>query len=183
MDGSRLFVISGCSSAGKSTLLEALARGGEVVSDEPGRQIVKEQLRLGGDALPWKNPQAFIDLCAEYAIKEFDKHAGQDHRVFFDRSFIDVASAVELTGLVAPASLEDALKSRRYATTVFIAPPWAELFRQDEERRHTLADAIAEYAVLVPTFQRHGYQVAFLPKASIEERVEFVRSTLAAATH
>ena len=176
-----LFVISGCSSAGKSSLLEALARAGELVSEEPGRQIVREQLRIGGDALPWSNPQRFIDLCAEHAIREFDRYASQVRRVFFDRSFIDVASAVELTGLVAPASLEEAIRTRRYATTVFIAPPWEDLFEQDGERRHTFADAIAEYAALVPTYQRHGYQVTFLPKASVEERVEFVRATLVAA--
>ena len=174
--GNHLFVISGCSSSGKSTLLEALAQQGEVVSEEPGRQIVKEQLRTGGDALPWLNPQRFIDLCAEHAVREFDRHVRQARRVFFDRSFIDVATAVESSGLVAPETLQQALRSRRYATTVFLSPPWEALFQQDEERRHTFRDAVAEYEALVPAYRRHGYEIVFLPQRPVPERVSFVQS-------
>ena len=177
-EGGHLFVVSGCSGSGKSTLLEALAREGEAVSAEPGRQIVKDQLRLGGDGLPWLNKQRFIDLCASHAIREFDRHVGQSGRVFFDRGFIDVASAVELTGLIAPAALEQALRWKRYAPRVFISPPWEALFGQDAERRHTFKDSVAEYEVLVPTYRKHGYEVVFLPQASVAKRVAFVQSVV-----
>jgi ABC-type lipoprotein export system ATPase subunit len=45
-------VISGCSGGGKSTLLSELVNRGYSVVLEPGRQIVKEQTAIGGDALP-----------------------------------------------------------------------------------------------------------------------------------
>ena len=48
-------VISGCSEGGKSTLLGELSNRGFTCIPEPGIQIVKEQLSIGGDALPWKN--------------------------------------------------------------------------------------------------------------------------------
>ena len=174
--GDRLFVVSGCSGSGKSTLIEALERHGEAVAAEPGRRIVKEQLEQGGDGLPWANTQRFIDLCAERAIQDFDRHAPLNRRTFFDRGFIDVASAVELTGLVAPGPLKTALTTRRYAPRVFISPPWKDLFGQDAERRHTFGDAVAEYEVLVPTYRRHGYEIVFIPQASVPERVSFVLS-------
>ena len=177
--GDNLFVLSGCSSSGKSTLLEALAKHGEAVSVEPGRLIVKQQLRLSGDGLPWLNRQRFIDLCAAHAIREFDRHVSQPGRVFFDRGFVDVASAAELTGMVEPDSLRQALQSRRYAPRVFMSPPWEALFLQDDQRRHTFRDAVAEYDMLVPTYRRHGYEIVFLPQVSVPERVSFVRSTVA----
>ena len=173
-----LFVVSGCSGSGKSTLIAALAQRGEAVAAEPGRQIVKEQIRLGGEGLPWVNPQRFVDLCAERAIRDFDRHLSVHRRTFFDRSFIDVASAVERTGLVAPDSLKVALQSRRYAPLVFISQPWEALFRPDEERRHSFSEAIAEYDRLVPTYRRHGYEIIFIPRASVLERVAFVLETL-----
>lgn len=63
-----LYVVSGCSGSGKSTLIAALAEQGEAVSYEPGRQIVQEQMNVGGDGLPWKNLQRLKHLCAASAI-------------------------------------------------------------------------------------------------------------------
>lgn len=173
-----LFVISGCSGSGKSTLLAALAERGEKVVVEPGREIVKEQLRSGGDGLPWLNTQRFVDLCAERTIRDFESATGQVERTFFDRSFIDVATASEWPGLVAPEALKHALQTKRYASFVFISEPWEALFHPDEERRHTFLDAVAEHERLVPAYRRHGYEIVFLPQVPVVDRVSFVLSTL-----
>ena len=173
-----LYVVSGCSGSGKSTLISALADSGAAVVHEPGRQIVKEQIDTGGDGLPWENLQNFIDLCASKAIGDFDRHAEVDHPVFFDRSFMDVVSAVELTGLQAPASLEAALSTKRYAPLVFMSAPWEAIFESDSERRHGFADAVAEYEALVPTFRRSKYEIVFLPQGSVQDRLEFVSSAI-----
>jgi len=173
-----LFVISGCSGSGKSTLISALADAGEAVVHEPGRQIVKEQIVDAGDGVPWKNRQRFIDLCAAKAICDFDQHSEAEAPVFFDRSFMDVVSAVEVTGLQAPASLETALRTKRYAPLVFMSAPWEAIFEPDSERRHGFSDAIAEYEVLVPTYRRFNYDIAFLPQAPVTDRLAFVYSTI-----
>jgi len=178
--GDHLFVISGCSSAGKSTLIAGLAARGESVVVEPGREIVKEQLARGGDALPWANAQGFIDLCAEQTIRDFDLHVRLPQRTFFDRSFIDVACAVQRSGFIAPPSLEVAVRTKRYAPLVFIAEPWESLYRLDEERRHPFSEALAEYEALVPSYRKQGYEIAFLPQTSVAERVAFVRTTISA---
>ncbi|PYN88080.1 MAG: hypothetical protein DMD87_11285 [Candidatus Rokuibacteriota bacterium] len=49
----RFVVISGCSGGGKSTLVGELRRRGHSAVDEPGRRIVKEELKSDGSALPW----------------------------------------------------------------------------------------------------------------------------------
>ena len=49
----KFVVLSGCSGAGKSSLLSELGRRGFPIYEEPSRQVVKEQLYIGGDALPW----------------------------------------------------------------------------------------------------------------------------------
>lgn len=175
----KLFVISGCSGSGKSTLLEALKAHGETVVAEAGRRVVKEQRRLGLDGLPWINNQRFVELCVAKGIADFDAHRASEHRVFFDRSLIEFAK-VEAFGLSMPGTLVDALTSKRYAPLVFMSAPWKALFHTDEERRHSFEDAVAEYEVLVPTYQSYGYEVVFLPQVAVEERVFFVLSTLSA---
>ncbi len=174
----RLFVVSGCSSSGKSTLIAALAKRGEVVVPEPGRRIVQREAERGGDGLPWKNAQRFIGLCTETAIRDFDHHSHGTRRTFFDRGLIDLASAVRLTGLRAPELLEPALRAKRHAPIVFLSPPWEALFERDAERRHDFREALAEYRVLVPTYREYGYQPIFLPQASVPERVSFVLSAI-----
>ena len=46
----RFVVISGCSGGGKSTLLAELGRRGHAFVEEPGRRIVKEELKGAGSA-------------------------------------------------------------------------------------------------------------------------------------
>lgn len=176
--GEFLYVVSGCSGSGKSTLIAELAERGEAIVAEPGRRVVREQLELGEDGLPWVNPQRFVELCAERALSDFDRNAPLGRRTFFDRSLVDVASAVELAGLRAPDGLDCALRSKRYASLVFISPPWRALFHPDAERRHSFSQAVEEYETLVPTYRRHGYEIAIVPRGSVSERATFVQSTV-----
>jgi len=176
--GEQLYVITGCSGSGKSTLIAALAAAGESTCPEPGRRIVKQQLEIGGDALPWDNAQRFVDACAAQAVADFDYHCSGPRRVFFDRSFVDVAAAVARSGLRASDALTAALSSRRYAPLAFMSAPWEALFGRDAERRHTFADAVAEYESLVPSYRALGYQLIFLPRAATAECMAFVKRAL-----
>ena len=135
-------------------------------------------MRLGGNGLPWTNPQRFAELCADTALRDFDDHLPLRRRTFFDRSLIDVAAAIERQELMAIESLSAALHSMRYAPLVFMSPPWKTRFRQDSERRHTFSDALAEYDALVPFYRRWGYDTVILPQTSVAERVAFVLSRL-----
>ncbi len=172
------FVISGCSGSGKSTLLDALNKKGEAVVTEPGRRVVKEQLQSDSEGLPWINMQRFAECCIGKAIEDFETHLNTTNPVFFDRSLIDIASAVKAFNLDMPSKLAETLASMRYAPMVFISAPWEALFQSDEERRHGFQEAIAEYEVLVPTYRYYGYDLVFLPQASVEERLQFIYSKL-----
>jgi predicted ATPase len=172
------YVISGCSGSGKSTLLDALAARGFRIAPEPGRQIVRDQLACGGDGLPWQNAQRFMELCAARAMADLAKYERSRRPVFFDRGIIDAACGIERSGLVWPHGLRDALATRPYEATVFVSPPWPELFSTDAERRHSFADAVVEYAALVPFYRAHGYELMYLAQAPVDARVEFVLETV-----
>jgi len=63
---------------------------------------------------------------------------------------------------------------------VFLAPPWAEIYATDPERRHGLDVALAEYARLLETYPSLGYEVLILPKVKVSERADFILNTLEA---
>ena len=61
-DGQRFFVITGGPGSGKSALIEALQRSGYATSVEAGRSIIQDQVAVGGNALPWRDPLLFAEM-------------------------------------------------------------------------------------------------------------------------
>jgi predicted ATPase len=61
---------------------------------------------------------------------------------------------------------------------MFMAPPWPEIHVTDADRRHGFDAAVAEYDRLLQVYPALGYQVLFLPKASVAARADFVLAAL-----
>ncbi|GLQ53098.1 AAA family ATPase [Devosia nitrariae] len=172
----RFVVISGCSGGGKSTLLDELGRRGHAIVEEPGRRIVAEELQRGGTALPWLDATAFARRLIDLSLS--DRAAAEDLPgwVFFDRGLIDAAAG--LAHLTGEPALDAFRSSHRNNRLVFLTPPWPEIYVTDNERRHGLSDAVAEYERLTAVYPSIGYDIRFLPKVSVAERADFVLSEL-----
>lgn len=84
-----LFVITGAPGAGKTTLLNALAARGYTCVPEVARQIIQEQQATGGDAVPWRNTTAYIELMLERSITSSLEHQQARHVTSFDRGLPD----------------------------------------------------------------------------------------------
>lgn len=175
----RLVVISGCSSGGKSTLLSELQSRGYTTIPEVGREIVKEQLAAGGDVTPWNKPIEFCELLIERSIAAYklaqEMMDVMDGVVFLDRSFLEGVGYLQSLKMNRYDHFVDNL---RHYPTIFMAPPWKEIYCQDEERRHTFEDAVAEYERLLKVYPQYGYRIVELPKVSVEERAKFILSIL-----
>ena len=174
----QFIVLSGCSGGGKSSLLTELALRGYQVFGEPGRQIVKEQLHIGGTALPWADVDKFMDLVLSRAIHQMIVAAQNDRLSFFDRGIVDTFGFFDRQASPTPKHILTCVKKYRYNNKVFLVPPWPEIYRTDVERRHTFEDAVLEYDSLLETYQRLGYEVAILPKAGVTSRADFVLTAL-----
>jgi predicted ATPase len=174
-----LFIVSGCSGGGKSTLLHEMARRGYALAAEPGRQIVKEQQFIGGDALPWSDMGRFLELCLSRAAHQYNTAAPGRGVVLFDRSIVDAVAAAMRLGLAMPRGFMTAAEKYRYANTVFMVPPWPELFANDTERRHSQDSAVAEYEHLLTAYPSFGYRVEIVPRDSVVRRADFLEARLA----
>jgi len=165
-------LISGCSGGGKSTLLAELKQRGQSTIDEPGRRIVAEEKAGTGAALPWVDMEAFAHRAIAVALSDLVKAEREPGLVFFDRGLIDAAVALQsASGVPFRVTLGDKM---HYAKTVFLAPPWPEIFSQDEDRRLGLDAAIEEFEQLEFTLRDLGYGICFLPKASVRNRADFM---------
>jgi predicted ATPase len=176
---SHLFVVlSGCSGAGKSSLLAELGRRGFPIYEEPGRQVVKEQLYIGGDAVPWGNVSQFVELTISRSIHHVVTAARRSQLSFFDRGIIDQVSGLKHLNLSIPAHLAAAAERLRYHEKVFMIPPWPEIFSNDDERKHSFEDALSTYVTLLRTYERFGYQSVLVPKLDVAARADFVLNQL-----
>lgn len=174
----KLVVISGCSGGGKSTLLEELSRRGYATVEEPGRRIVKEALGGQGAALPWVDPVAFARRAIAMALDDQALAETQAGWTFFDRGLIDAAAALQAA--TGEAVLETLRDRHRYYQTVFLTPPWPEIYVNDPERRHGFEEAVAEYERLTAAYPEIGYELVILPKTDVETRADFLLRRLAA---
>ncbi|MCE7026771.1 AAA family ATPase [Jiella avicenniae] len=172
----KFVVLSGCSGGGKTTLLDELAGRGHRVVEEPGRRIVAEERRGDGSALPWVDLAAFARRAVALARSDCEAASAFDGIAFFDRGLIYAAAALEhatgetcLTEIAAGASFH-----RR----VFMTPPWPEIFARDDDRRHGLPEAVAEYERLLAAYSGLGYRIDVLPKTTVRDRADHVLRAL-----
>ena len=173
-----LFVLTGGPGSGKTSLIEALGRAGYARMTEAGRSIIQDQVLIGGEALPWKNPAAYAELMLSWEMRSH--HLAQDLTgpVFFDRGVPDIVGYLRTINVPVPAPLSQAAEIFRYNRRVFIAPPWPDIFTQDKERRQSFDEAVRTYEAMVETYTGYGYTLIEIPRLSVAERVRFILNTL-----
>ena len=174
MDSDRFFVFTGGPGAGKTTLVEALRAKGFAATEEAGRGVIREEMETGGDALPWIDRQRFAERMFGWELSSYRQAEREAGAVFFDRGLPDTLGYLALEGLPIPAWMEEEAWRLRYHARVFIAPPWKEIFGQDEERRQSWQVAVRTYEVMVRTYTDFGYDLVELPRAPVAQRIAFV---------
>lgn len=171
----KLVVISGCSGGGKSTLLYELKTLGYSVVPEVGREIVKEQLEINGHITPWENPRDFCELLIEKSLLAYHRAKSlsetKNRIIFFDRSFLEGVSYFQTLKV---HHYDYLVTEYRYDLTIFMAPPWEEIFCHDDERKHSFSDSVLEYERLIKFYAESGYKIIQIPKESVLERADFI---------
>jgi len=174
----RFYVITGGPGSGKTSLIECLRSRGYVCSTEAGRAIIQNQVAIGGSALPWNDRLLFAELMLQWEMRSYHLAEQSTGPVFFDRGVADVIGYMRLIRLRPPEHMQKAATDFRYHRTVFIAPPWREIFRQDVERKQDFDEAQRTYESLFKTYKELGYELVELPRATIEHRVKFILDRL-----
>lgn len=174
MTTDHMFVITGGPGSGKSSLIAALAEQGIATMPEAGRAIIRDQLAIGGDALPWGDRAAFAELMLGWELRSHCEARALSGPVVLDRGIPDVTGYLRLCGLPVPAAAERAAATFRYNRIVLIAPHWPEIYAQDAERKQGTAEAQATHAMMARVYAELGYELVPLPLASVAERVRFV---------
>lgn len=176
----RYVILTGGPGAGKTTLIAALKQRGYATAPEAGRAIIQNYQAIEGPALPWRDRGLFAELMLSWELRSYGAAAEQEGTVFFDRGVPDVLGYLDLIGLPVPEHAKRAAELFRYHPTVFILPPWPEIFAQDAQRKQTLEEAEQTCAALTKAYAQAGYALAEVPRGTVAQRTDFILAHLGA---
>jgi predicted ATPase len=98
--------------------------------------------------------------------------------VFLDRGIPDVLAYMHYIGDAYPAFFDQACKDHKYSS-VFVLPPWQNIYVSDGERYENYEQAVLIHDHLMETYQKYGYSIIEVPKDTVENRMEFILNQLA----
>jgi len=168
-----IVVISGGPGFGKTSLVESVAAKGFPVGGEAAREIIAEQMKSGGDILPWKNRRAFQQAVSQRRI-DFWESIGEDDLAFVDRGIPDQLAFASFRGFEPSPKLKSLALEYQYFPVVFICPPWKEIYVRDDVRTESFEEACRIHEIVCKTYGDLGYWLVDVPKCSMEERCDFI---------
>jgi predicted ATPase len=175
LTGARFTIISGGPGAGKTSLIAELRRRGFSGTEEAGQAIIADQALIGGRAMHKADAGLFAELMLAWEMRSY-RMAAQDAApaVFFDRGIPELTGYLRMLRRPVPCHMATAARLFRYRPTVFIAPPWPEIYATDAERKQDFAEAIATCEAVRASYLSYGYEPVSLPLAPVAERADFV---------
>jgi len=164
-------VLSGGPGSGKTSLIQGLKNRGFHCFDEVSRKLINSM----------KITTSFKPLDFEenvFNLRKKDFLNSSYELQFFDRSIIDNLAYLKKNKQAIPQHFEFDCKKLRYYPIVFIAPPWQSIYLNDNERIESFEEAQEIHQYLCQTYSEYNYQLLYLPKGNIEERIEFILSKI-----
>lgn len=169
-------ILTGGPGAGKTTLLTEFARRGFSTISESARAVIAERLARGESPRP--NPAAFAREILRRDREKYFAQLADTRFVFFDRSPLEAVAMIHEVAPLSAMELEAAISEYSFHTTVFILPPWKEIYRTDTERDHPFTHAEHVHEPLIRWYGRCGYTLNEVPRVSVERRADHVLQVL-----
>lgn len=164
-------IITGGPGFGKTSIIQGLQSMKRKTFDEVAREIIKEEMDMGSDHVPWMDNLNFSRKVLDRQIEQFNQSTGI---TYFDRGAPDILAYIHFNQQDSFSELDDFLKSEKYDEKVFIAPPWEGIYANDLERKESFEEACEIHLHLTRVYTHLGYNLIEIPKLSITERVSFI---------
>ena len=169
------FVITGGPGVGKTALLHELQERFFTCIPEVAREIIKEQVAVQGDALPWKNKELYLKMMFDRSVDSYRAaQTNNNSLVFFDRGIPDSLTYAEIIGFEKTKAMDIAARHYRYNQTVFFLSPWRDIYKTDDERKQSWEEAVVSSELNAEIYRRYHYTLISVPNDSPEKRAEFI---------
>src|SRR5579864_6196492 len=169
------FVITGGPGAGKTTLIQELQKRFFTCIPEVAREIIKEQVAMQGDALPWKNKVLYLQMMFDRSVDSYKAAAKiKNSTIFFDRGIPDSITYAKIIGFEKTEAMEHEASHYRYNQTIFFLSPWRDIYTIDDERKQSWEEAVVSSELNAEIYRRFNYSLINVPNGPPEKRAEFI---------
>ena len=169
-------VISGAPGTGKTSIIKELTNRGYKCHSEISREIIASQLETGGTTTPWQDLNKFSELVIEERLMQFK--SAVDDVEFYDRGIIDSFAYLLKDKTPITNKWENIANNNKYFSTVFITPPWEDIYIKDDERKEDFETATEIHNFMIEAYKLYSYKICIIPKMSVDERIDFIISQI-----
>jgi len=178
-------VITGAPGTGKTSIIKKLESRNFFCYHEVIRDFTLEAKEDSDNDIFESNPLAFVKDPFEFNTKILNGRIDQyiqslensDPAIFFDRGIPDVLAYMNFFNQKYNSEFIKACEKYRYHK-VFLLPPWEEIYVSDNERFESFEEAKQIHYFLEKTYRDNGYNIELVPFGSVEERVDFILSSI-----
>jgi predicted ATPase len=167
-------VITGGPGFGKSSILHELETQKYNVFHEYSREILEEQKKINGDIVPWKDHQAFNEAVFKGRLSQFHSATHANKLYFFDRGLPDSLAYLLADEKEVPQHFLEETRLCTYNHTVFITPPWKEIYINDAQRWEGFDYAMKIHGNIEKYYTELNYQLVEIPMLDVKQRVNFI---------
>lgn len=183
--GKNKVVITGAPGTGKTSIVNGLEKKGFHCFHEIIRDMTSKA-KMQGDAKDFvSNPLVFVEDAMQFnrdllqgRASHFKKSLDANVPIsFFDRGIPDVLAYMDFFGQSYGQDFIEPCQMHRY-DTIFIVPPWEDIYVSDNERLETFEEAENIHHALMNTYTQFGYDPILVPKDAVSQRITFILETL-----
>lgn len=178
LENKNFYIFTGGPGSGKTTVLNLLSKMGYRTIKETGREIIQNQMKTNGFAVPWIDANQYARFMFLHSLIDFEENMHLEKPCFFDRGIIDVLGYCRLIHIPISAELKEAASKYHYNNKVFLFPFWDEIYTNDTERKQNKEEAKRTCEVMKNTYEEFGYQIVTVPCLKPEERVQWILEEL-----
>lgn len=171
------FILTGAPGVGKTSLRQELEKASIQCVPEPARIVLAEQRATQGIALPEKNPILFCKKLLQRSIQDYETYQNYDEPVVFDRGVPDNIAYAGCFDLETASYFTEAEKYP-YNKTVFLLPPWGEIYATDDERQMNFNQVCEFHKLICAAYNELGYSLVEVPRDTVQNRAAFVKKLI-----
>lgn len=167
-------VITGGPGTGKTTLIKKLEERNFTCIPEISREITLNARANGIEYLFLKDPLLFSKLLLEGRENQYlESLKSNSEIIFFDRGIPDIHAYMNHTRTKFPNIYLQKSEQYKY-DSIFLLPPWKEIYTTDEERYESFDMAIELHHHLKNAYENLNYNVLDVPIGKVDFRVDFI---------
>jgi len=171
-------VITGGPGTGKTTLIKELEKRDFNCTPEISRQITQTAREKGIDHLFLKDPLLFSNLLLDGREQQYiDATSNNASIIFFDRGLPDVHAYMNHFNNEYPDIYIEKCEKYRY-DSIFLLPPWEDIYTTDDERYETFELSISIYKHLKIAYTELNYEIIEVPFGNVSFRADFILERL-----